>query len=211
MTVDFSVVLITEKGQDSLVYLLYCLLHYTKMISFSTASFLEETGNISIESFKKKTIHAKDKREGGKKLFTMIHHCKGSACNCLSLLSPWVMDLTGVRVSWVSHFELLICLGMGRAHQPADKALSFPKHGKRNCRNKTQPVVLKGESLISGDWDLQVGGDSPSFATPGKLDMCWIRQEWVKRTPLDIGWIWCWSSYCKALLEAWRFIKQSSE
>lgn len=99
MTVDFSVVLITEKGQDSLVYLLYCLLHYTKMISFSTASFLEETGNISIESFKKKTIHAKDKREGGKKLFTMIHHCKGSACNCLSLLSPWVMDLTGVRVS----------------------------------------------------------------------------------------------------------------
>lgn len=68
MTVDFSVVLITEKGQDILVYLLYCMLPYTKMITFSAASLLEETGNISTESFKKKISSRKGQREGGKKV-----------------------------------------------------------------------------------------------------------------------------------------------
>lgn len=66
MTVDFSVVLITEKGQDSLVYLLYCMLHYTEMISFSAASLLEETGNISIESFKKKHFFTQRTERGRK-------------------------------------------------------------------------------------------------------------------------------------------------
>lgn len=93
MTVDFSVVLITEKGQNSLVYLLYCMLPYTKMISFSTASLLEETGNISIESFQKRISSCKGQREGGeKKLSMMIHHCKGSICNFLSLLSSTGLD-----------------------------------------------------------------------------------------------------------------------
>jgi len=68
MTVDFSVVLITEKGEESLVYLLYCMLHDTKMISFSAASLLEETGNISTESFKKKISSCKGQRERGKKV-----------------------------------------------------------------------------------------------------------------------------------------------
>jgi len=76
---------------------------------------------------------------------------------------------------------------VGGAHQPADKVLSFPKHGKRNCRNKTWPVILKGDTLISGDGDLQVGGDLPSLTTPGKLDMCCIRPEWVKGALLDTG------------------------
>lgn len=68
MTVDFSAVLITEKGQGSLVYLLYCMLPDTKMLSFSAASLLEETGNISIESCKKKISSRKGQREGGKKV-----------------------------------------------------------------------------------------------------------------------------------------------
>lgn len=68
MTADFSVVLITEQGQDSLVYLLYCMLPNTKMISFSAASILEETGNISIESFKKKNPSQKGQRQGRKNI-----------------------------------------------------------------------------------------------------------------------------------------------
>lgn len=145
MTVDFSVVLITEKGQDSLVYRLYCMLHYTKMISFSVASLLQERGDVSIESFKKKNFFPQRTERGReKKLSTMIHHCKGSSCNFLSLLGPWVMDLTGVGVSRVSSFGLLNCLAVGGAHRPADKVLSFPKHGKRNYRNKTWPVIFEG-------------------------------------------------------------------
>lgn len=101
MTVDFSVVLITEKGQDSPAYLLYCMQHNTKMISFSAASLLQETGSFSIESFKKKkpTSH-KAQREGGKKKFpSQFITVKGSICNFLSLLSPWVMELTRIGVS----------------------------------------------------------------------------------------------------------------
>lgn len=179
--------------------------HNTKMISFSAASLLEETGNISIESLKKKKSFAQRTERRRKKNYpSWVITAKGSIYNFLSLLSPWVMDLTGVGVSWVSSLGLLNCLAVGGAHQPADKVLSFPKHRNRNFRNKTWPVILKGDTLISRDWDLQVGGDLLSFTAPGKLGVCWIRQEWVRRSLLDIHWICSWSSYCKALLEAWR-------
>lgn len=70
MTVDFSVVLITEKGQDIPAYLLYCMQHNTKMISFSATTLLQETGSVSIESFKKKSpLYTKHRQKEEKKKF----------------------------------------------------------------------------------------------------------------------------------------------
>lgn len=108
--------------QPSVPTAFHAALH--KAISFSAASLLEETGNISIESFKKKN-------SGGRK---DIHYdgltAKVAPVISSHFLSPGVMDLTGVGLSCVSSLALLHCLTVGGAHQPADKVLSFPKHGK---------------------------------------------------------------------------------
>lgn len=124
-------------------------------------------------------------------------NCQGRTCNFLSLLSPWVRDLTGVGLSCVSSLGVLHCLTVGRAHQPADKVLSFPEHGKTNQRNKTWPQFNR---IRICRWEMSLTYLLTLLSLTGRRDICWITQEWVKGTLLDIGWIWCWSSHCKTML-----------
>lgn len=77
--------------QPSVPTAFHAALH--NMISFSAASLLEETGNISIESLKKKICLERTERGREKSYPLWWINCKGSTCNFLSLLRPWVMDL----------------------------------------------------------------------------------------------------------------------
>lgn len=131
-------------------------------------------------------------------------NCKGSTCNFLSLLSPWAMGLGldcpvlqvwGCYMAWrwVEHTNLLT------------KFFPFQSVEKETKETKLGPN-LRGLGFADGKCFTE---SYNSWETgSARLDwICWITQQWVRGTLLDIGWIWCWSSYCKTLLALSRQVQ----